>query len=159
MEIDIGSKSKCLSWLWMTSNRSGLTHEIVSKLHHFSLLGSCKSCEKFINIKNIRTPTGFGANLYNVFTGNDKVSGLKSHDFYNILRFHIPIVIRGLTTSSVREANYRLSWLVRWMSRTSPKGMSETQWAQGGSRSDTWNLWRRWWEGPSDPSMGEGPGR
>ena len=33
----------------MPSRRSGLTHEIVSKLHHVSL-GSCKSCEKFINI-------------------------------------------------------------------------------------------------------------
>jgi hypothetical protein len=28
--------------------------------------------------------------------------------------------------------------------RTSPKGMSETPWAQGGSRSDTRDLWR-WW--------------
>ena len=67
-------------------------------------------------IKNIRTPTGFGANLNNAFTRNDRVSRLKSHDFYNILRFHIPIAIRGLTTPSVREAIYRLSRLIRWIS-------------------------------------------
>ena len=24
------------------------------------------------------------------------------------------------------------------------------------TRSDTRNLWRHWWEGPSDPSVGEG---
>jgi hypothetical protein len=42
--------------------------------------------------------------------------------------------------------------------RTSPKGMSETPWAQGGPRSDTWDLWRRWLEGPSDPTVGEDPG-
>jgi len=66
-------------------------------------------------IKNIRTTIGFGANLYNAFTGKDKVSGLKSHDFYNILCFHIPIAIRGLTTPSVREAIYKLSRLVRWI--------------------------------------------
>jgi hypothetical protein len=45
------------------------------------------------------------------------------------------------------------------VSRTSSKGMSKTPWAQGGPRSDTRDLWRRWWEGPSDPSVGEGPRR
>ena len=35
----------------------------------------------------------------------------------------------------------------------------KTPWAQGGPRSDTRDLWRRWCEGPSDPSVGEGPGR
>jgi hypothetical protein len=53
------------------------------------------------------------------FTGKDKVSGLKSHDFSNILRFHIPIAIRGLTTPSVREAIYKLSRLIRWISTKS----------------------------------------
>jgi hypothetical protein len=37
--------------------------------------------------------------------------------------------------------------------------MPKTPWAQGGPPSDTRDLWRRWWEGPSDPSVGEGPGR
>ena len=32
-------------------------------------------------------------------------------------------------------------------------------WAQGGPRSDIGDLCRRWWEGPSDPSVGQGPGR
>ena len=41
---------------------------------------------------------------------------------------------------------------------TSPWGVPETPWAQGGPRSDTRDLWRHWWEGPSDPSVGEGPG-
>ena len=45
------------------------------------------------------------------------------------------------------------------MSRTSPWGVLKTPWAQGGPRSDIRDLWRRWWEGPSDPSVGEGPGR
>jgi hypothetical protein len=30
------------------------------------------------------------------------------------------------------------------MLRTSPKGMPETPWAQGGPRSDTRDLWHRW---------------
>ena len=28
-----------------------------------------------------------------------------------------------------------------------------------GPRSDTRDLWRHWWEGPSDPSVGEAPKR
>jgi hypothetical protein len=39
------------------------------------------------------------------------------------------------------------------------KGMPETPREQGGPRSDTRDLWRRWWEFLSDPSVGEGPGR
>ena len=39
------------------------------------------------------------------------------------------------------------------------KGISETPWAQGGPKSDTRDLWHRWWEGPSEPSVGEGPDR
>ena len=36
---------------------------------------------------------------------------------------------------------------------------AKTPWAQGGPRGDTRDLWRCWWEGPSDPSVDEGPGR
>ena len=45
------------------------------------------------------------------------------------------------------------------MLRTAPWGVPETPWAQGRPRSDTHDLWRRWWEGPNDPSVGEGPER
>ena len=51
------------------------------------------------------------------FTGKDKVSWLKSYDFYNIFHFYIPIAIQDLTTLYVWEAIYRLSKLVRWISR------------------------------------------
>jgi hypothetical protein len=37
--------------------------------------------------------------------------------------------------------------------------MLETPWAQGGPRSDTRDSWRRWGEGPNDPSVGEDLGR
>jgi len=45
------------------------------------------------------------------------------------------------------------------MSRTSSKEMLRTPRAQGGPRSDTWDLWRRGWEYPSDSSVDEGLGR
>ena len=41
--------------------------------------------------------------------------------------------------------------------RTSPWGMPKIPWAQRGPRSDTADLWRHWWEGPSDPNVGEDP--
>lgn len=70
-------------------------------------------------IKIIRLPTSFGVNLNNIIMENNTVSGLKSHDFYNISCIHILITIRGLMTPSVREAIYRLSRSVRWISTKS----------------------------------------
>ena len=43
------------------------------------------------------------------------------------------------------------------LSSTSPWGVPKTSWTQGGPWSDTRDLWRRRWEGPSDPTVGEGP--
>ena len=43
------------------------------------------------------------------------------------------------------------------MLHTSPRRMPETPWAQGRPGSNTRDLWRHWWEGPSDPSVDEGP--
>ena len=73
--------------------------------------------EFFCRIKNIKTPTGFGAHLDNAFTEKDTYKGLKSHDFYNILRFHIPIAIQGMFDPNFSETICRLSRLVRWLSK------------------------------------------
>ena len=43
------------------------------------------------------------------------------------------------------------------LSCTSPWGVPGTPWAQEGPRSDTQDVWRHWLEGPSDPSVDEGP--
>ena len=40
--------------------------------------------------------------------------------------------------------------------RTSPWGLPATPWSQGGPESNTRNLWRGWWEGPTDPNVGYG---
>jgi hypothetical protein len=53
-----------------------------------------KECKMFLNtLKSIKTPTGFGATLHNSFNKEDYFSGLKSHDFYNILHYHLPLSI------------------------------------------------------------------
>ena len=44
------------------------------------------------------------------------------------------------------------------LSHTSPWGVPKIPWAQGVPRNDTWDLWRRWWEGLNDPNVSEGPG-
>ena len=38
-------------------------------------------------------------------------------------------------------------------------GVAATPWAQGGPWSDAHSLWCHKWEDPSDPNVGEGPGR
>lgn len=62
----------------------------------------------------MKTPTSFGAYLNNVFTKNT-YKGLKSHDFYNILRFHILIAIQCMFDPNFSETICRLSRLIRWL--------------------------------------------
>ena len=61
-----------------------------------------------------------------------------------------PMIVLSILDTSLCTIN---------LSRTSPWGVPRTSRAQGGPQSDTRDLWRRWWEGPSDLSVGEGPGR
>jgi len=46
-----------------------------------------------------------------------------------------------------------------YLSRTFPWRVPATLWAQGEPRSDTRDLWRHWWEEPSDRNVSEGPER
>ena len=61
--------------------------------------------------------------------------------------------------------DYEYSWwghgfhLVRWMSRNTPWRVRKMLWTQRGSQSGTHVLWCRWWEGPNDHGVGEGPVR
>jgi hypothetical protein len=43
------------------------------------------------------------------------------------------------------------------VSRTFSWGVPATPWAQGAPRCDTRDLWRHWWEGPSDPNVSVAP--
>ena len=46
-----------------------------------------------------------------------------------------------------------------WCCATLYEECSKHHGHKGDPRSDIQDLWRRGWEGPSDPSMGEGPER
>jgi hypothetical protein len=92
---------------------------------HRSVLYSC--------ISSIRTPSHFGAVLANAFTKKDTFSGLKSHDFFNILRYQLPLAIRGLLSSEVgvgvSEAIFRLSRFMRYvcLREISPRMMANLE--------------------------------
>ena len=90
---------------------------IESSLAPYKLENKDQIKEFFRRIKKIKTPTGFGAHLDNAFTEKDTYKGLKSHDFYNILRFHIPVAIQGMFDSNFSETICRLSRLIRWLSQ------------------------------------------
>jgi hypothetical protein len=66
-------------------------------------------------MSSIRAPSYFGALLGNAFTKDNKFAGLKSHDFYNIIRFHLPLAIRGLVSPQVQESVFRLSRYMRYV--------------------------------------------
>ena len=90
---------------------------IESSLAPYKLKNKAQLKEFFRRIKKIITPTGFEAHLDNAFTEIDIYKGLKSHEFYNILRFYIPIVIQGMFDPNFSETICRLCRLVRWLSK------------------------------------------
>jgi hypothetical protein len=62
-----------------------------------------------------KTPTRFGATLKNTLSQKDKFSSLKSHDYSNLIRFMLPIAIRGFVTEGVRQVVFKLARLFRWV--------------------------------------------
>jgi hypothetical protein len=58
-------------------------------------------------IKNIRTPRGYGSSFQYKFP-DYKISGMKTHDYHNLLHHILPIAIRGLLMVGIRQIFYRL---------------------------------------------------
>ena len=52
-------------------------------------------------IGDFRTPTGHMHCLKGAFTKDNKLSGLKSHDWHKFLQYILPIAIDGCTTSNI----------------------------------------------------------
>ena len=72
--------------------------------------------EEVIDIlKNIKTPRGYGSSFQYKFPEN-RISGMKTHDYHNLLHDLLPIAIRGFLTKEIREIIYRLGAFFRWLS-------------------------------------------
>lgn len=59
-------------------------------------------------IASIRTPTNYGASMAHKFK-DDKIVGMKTHDWHNVLHDFLPIAIRGTLTPEIRMVVYKLS--------------------------------------------------
>ena len=68
-------------------------------------------------IKSFRTPTGHMHCLKGAFTHDNRLSGLKTHDWHKMLQYILPIAIKGCLTPEIRQVIYKLSRLVRWISQ------------------------------------------
>jgi hypothetical protein len=66
----------------------------------------------FHTMQSPKTPTGFGENN---LSRKDKFSSLKSHDYSNLIRFMLPIAIRGFVTKGVCQAMFKLVRLFCWV--------------------------------------------
>ncbi|PKA64174.1 hypothetical protein AXF42_Ash005187 [Apostasia shenzhenica] len=80
-------------------------------LHHtpytLSLDGKRLFCEFF---KELRVPDGFSSNIsYSVNIKEHKISGLKSHDYYVILKHFLPLAIRNLLNDKIVDPVTELS--------------------------------------------------
>ena len=67
-------------------------------------------------IKSIRTPQGYGSSFKYKFP-DYKISGMKTHDYHNLLHHLLPVAIRGLLTAPIRQIFYRVGALFRWLCR------------------------------------------
>ena len=65
-------------------------------------------------ISTIKTPTNFVSNLSKRVKDN-KLSGMKSHDYHILLQYILPIAIRGTLTPGLRDSVYRLASFFRWL--------------------------------------------
>jgi hypothetical protein len=65
-------------------------------------------------IKSIRTPRGYGSSFQYKFP-EYKISGMKTHNYHNLLHHILPIAIRGLLTEEIRKKFYRLGAFFRWL--------------------------------------------
>ena len=68
-------------------------------------------------IKSFRTPTGHMHCLKGAFTHDNRLSGLKTHDWHKMLQYILPIAIKGCLTPEIRQVIYKISRLVRWISQ------------------------------------------
>ena len=68
-------------------------------------------------IKAFRTPTGYMHCLKGAFTHDNRLSGLKTHDWHKMLQFILLVAIKGCLTPEIRLAIYKISMLVRWISQ------------------------------------------
>ncbi|WMV23690.1 hypothetical protein MTR67_017075 [Solanum verrucosum] len=66
---------------------------------------------KFLNfLKDLRVPDGFSSNISHCINMKDhKISGLKSHDCHGLLQHLIPLAIRSMLCTEVREPIIELS--------------------------------------------------
>ena len=68
-------------------------------------------------IADFRTPTGHMHCLKGAFTSDNKLTGLKTHDWHKFLQYILPVAIKGCTTEEVCRTIYKLYRLVRWISQ------------------------------------------
>ena len=62
----------------------------------------------------------------------------------------------GLKTTTMISTNSANECKNIFVAHLSMRSARNTM-AEGGPQSDTRDFWRHWWDGPSDPSVGEGP--
>jgi hypothetical protein len=59
-------------------------------------------------ISKIKTPTTYGSSMAHKFR-EDKIVGMKSHDWHNVLHDFLPVAIRGTLRAEIRATVYKLS--------------------------------------------------
>ena len=79
--------------------------------------------------KKIRIPWGYGSSFQYKFV-DGKLTGMKTHDYHNLLHHILPIAVRGTLTAGIRDLVYKLGALFHWLyskeiSKSKIKGMEE----------------------------------
>lgn len=65
-------------------------------------------------VRHAKTPTGYGSSFMYKFS-EGKLTGMKTHDYHNLIQDILPVAIRGTLTAEVRNIVYRVGNLFRWI--------------------------------------------
>ena len=72
-------------------------------IHKAYWVGSREDMEKvFKRMSMIKITTCFVSNVANRLTSEYKLSGMKSHDYYILLQFNLPLAIQGTLSREIR---------------------------------------------------------
>jgi hypothetical protein len=110
-----------LQHLWITEEDTERTSGTVFGAERAPWVLDKKEFKIMIDlITSIRTPRGYGLSFQYKFP-EYKISGMKTHDYHNLLHHILPIAIRGLLTGEIRQIFYHWGGFFRWLCSTEIK--------------------------------------
>lgn len=99
-------------WMKPSQNRDGSSGDPIKPKAPYCLTKA--ESKKFLNVlATLKVPSGFSGNLARCITKKKKLSGLKSHDYHQLMQQVLPLAVSGLLSEGPRLVIGRISSIWR----------------------------------------------